>query len=68
MLIFLRVNMYDRIKSSFMPNDISRYHGVDYYWRVIASASCTMGLTAALTYPLDLINTRLASDMTKNSE
>ena len=68
MLIFFRVNTYDRIKNSFMPNDISRYVGIDYYWRLAASASITMGITAAFTYPLDLINTRLASDMTKTNE
>ena len=61
----LRVNLYDRIKHAYMPNDISRYTGFDYYWRIYASAAMTMGITAAVTYPLDLIHTRLASDMTK---
>ena len=67
-LIFLRVNVYDRIKNSFMPNEISRYQGIDYYWRLVASASLTMGFTAAITYPFDLINTRLSCDMTKAGE
>ena len=63
--ISLRITVYDRIKHAYMPNDASRYTGIDYYWRLFASAAMTMGITAGLTYPLDLIHTRLAADMSK---
>lgn len=48
--------------------DASKYTGVDYGMRLALSASCIMGLTAVLAYPLDLINTRLASDMSKTGQ
>jgi len=68
LLIGLNVTVYDRIKHAYMPYDQSRYVGIDYYWRVFASSCMIMGVTAALTYPLDLIHTRLSSDMTKKGE
>jgi solute carrier family 25 (adenine nucleotide translocator) protein 4/5/6/31 len=67
-LILLRVTIYDRIKHAYMPYDKSRYSGFDYYWRFFASAAMTIGVTAAITYPLDLINTRISSDITKKGE
>lgn len=51
-----------------MPQDQSKYSGIDYYWRYYASAAMIMGLTAMLTYPLDLIHTRLATDMTQKQQ
>lgn len=66
--ITLRVTLYDRIKHAYMPNDISRYTGIDFYWRIFASAAMTMGITAAITYPFDLIHTRLAADMSKKDQ
>ena len=51
-----------------MPYDSSKYTGIDYWWRYLASASMIMGVTAAFTYPLDLIHTRLTSDMSKQGQ
>lgn len=68
MQICLRVTVYDRVKHAYMPQDASRYAGADFYWRLLASAAMTMGITAALTYPLDLIHTRLAADMSKKGQ
>lgn len=49
-----------------MPyGDESKYTGLDYYWRVFGSFSTIVGITAGLTYPLDLIHTRLVTDMSK---
>jgi len=67
-VIGLQVTVYDRIKHAYMPYDSSRYSGIDYYWRLIASAGMIMGITAGITYPLDLIHTRLASDMSKKGQ
>ena len=48
-----------------MPKDPSMYeNNIGFYWRMIASSAMTIGITTALTYPLDLIHTRLSSDMT----
>jgi len=67
-LLCLQVTVYDRIKHAYMPYDSSKYSGIDFYWRVFASSSMILGLTAALTYPFDLIHTRLASDMSKKGQ
>ena len=48
-----------------MPYDESKYTGLDYYWRYMASASMIMSITCALTYPMDLIHTKLVCDMSK---
>ena len=39
------------------------YKGLDYAWRLMASGGTIFGLTTLLTYPLDLIHTRMASDI-----
>jgi len=57
--------MYDKIKNYFMPYSPNRYSGFDYFWRLSFSASMSMGITALLTYPFDLIHTRVTSDLTK---
>lgn len=68
MLIGLNVTVYDKIKNAYMPLEQSRYTGLDYYWRFFASAAMTCGVTAALVYPLDLIHTRISSDMSKKGQ
>jgi len=68
LLIGLQVTVYDRIKHAYMPYDISKYTGIDYYWRLIASSAMIMGITAAITYPFDNIHTRLVADMTKKNQ
>ena len=46
-----------------MPKDQSEYTGYEFYWRMYAQMAWTMGITAALTYPFDLFQTRLSSDI-----
>ena len=65
MLLGLNVTVYDKIKNAYMPLEQSRYSGIDFYWRFFASASMTCSITSAIAYPLDLIHTRIASDMSK---
>ena len=67
-LITLRVSIYDRIKNAYMPYDQSRYTGLEYYGRFFGSSLMTVGVTALFTYPLDLIHTRISSDLTKKGE
>jgi len=68
LMISLQVSIYDKIKHAWMPNNAATYSGADYYMRLVLSACCNMGLTAAFVYPLDLINTRIASDMSKSGQ
>ena len=51
-----------------MPYDQSRYSGIEYYGRFFGSSLMTIGVTALFTYPLDLIHTRISSDITKKNE
>lgn len=62
----LQLTVYDRVKNSYFPLDTSRYSGFDYYWRFFGSFSTTIAISAAITYPFDLIHTRLVSDMSQN--
>lgn len=62
-LISMNVTIYDRVKHMYMPQDPSRYKGIDFLWRYAASSGILMGLTAACTYPFDLFQTRITSDM-----
>jgi hypothetical protein len=57
--------MYDKVKYRLMPYAEHKYKGINYVWRVVASGSICMGMTALLTYPFDLIHTRVSSDLTK---
>jgi hypothetical protein len=64
-LMSLKVFFYDKFKNFWMPYSPARYTGVDYIWRsALAGSLCTV-LTTLLTYPLDLIHTRLVTDMSK---
>ena len=52
-----------------MPLDASRYTpGLEYYGSVIMQSAMLIGMTTALTYPFDLINTRMATDMTPKGQ
>lgn len=62
-LFALQLTVNDRIKNAYMPLGESRYSGLDYYWRYIAAGCFVWGFTAMLAYPLDLIQTRLSSDL-----
>lgn len=66
----MRVAIYDRIKQKYMPLDPSRYGpgSLEYYGRLMAQSAMLIGLTTAFVYPLDLIHTRMATDMSKKNQ
>ena len=66
--VLLKVCFYDKVKHAFMPYSPSKYNGLDYYWRTATSATICMAMAFMFTYPLDLIHTRMTSDMTKRGE
>lgn len=68
MQLFLRVFLYDKIKASFMPYDNHKYKGFDYFWRAASAFSILTGITAVVTYPLDLVHTRITADITKKGQ
>lgn len=41
---------------------------IDYYWRKWSAALTLVGLTTTLIYPLDLIHTRMSTDMTSKKD
>jgi hypothetical protein len=62
---FIRVLMYDKVKHYFMPFDTRKYSGMDFLWRAMMSSTICMSISTLLTYPLDLIHTRMSVDMSK---
>lgn len=51
-----------------MPLDPSNYeNNYKYYLGMYGSCGMSIAITTALTYPLDLIHTRLVSDMTNKN-
>eukprot|EP00347_Sterkiella_histriomuscorum_P022625 403337776 len=66
--MFLKIFMYDKVKNYFMPYSQQRYKGFDFFWRAASAASICTAITTLTTYPLDLIHTRIASDMTKKGQ
>jgi hypothetical protein len=64
----LKLFIYDKAKQYFMPYASQRYSGFDFLWRVSASAALCTFATTLLTYPFDLIHTRVTSDMTKKGQ
>ena len=66
--LVLKIMLYDKIKSSFMPYDAHKYKGIDYYWRSAVSGMLCMSTATVLTYPLDLIHTRISTDLTKKGQ
>ena len=51
-----------------MPYENNKYKGFDLFWRSAISASFCMGITTLFTYPLDLIHTRIATDINKKGQ
>lgn len=64
----LKIFMYDKIKQMFMPFETNKYKGFDYFWRCAISASMCMGITTLLTYPFDLVHTRMTTDISKKGQ
>lgn len=65
--MFCRVLFFDKIKNWLMPYDTSKYSGFDYFWRVAVSSVTCGAVTLGLSYPLDLIHTRMATDMARKN-
>lgn len=66
--MFLKIFFYDKVKNYFMPYAPQRYHGFDFFWRATSAASVCAVATTLFSYPLDLIHTRIASDLTKKGQ
>ena len=66
--MFLRIFFYDKIKASFMPYDTHKYKGFDYFWRTAGAFSFITALTTLVTYPFDLVHTRIATDITHKGQ
>ncbi|CDW80725.1 adp atp translocase 3 [Stylonychia lemnae] len=64
----LKVFFYDKFKNFWMPFSTQKYTGFDYIWRVALSGSLCTAITTFITYPLDLIHTRLVTDMSKQGQ
>ena len=62
--VFAKVTFYDRFKQYIMPYSPSKYSGFDYFIRTQMAAACWMGVTTLMTYPFDLMHTRIAADCT----
>jgi solute carrier family 25 thiamine pyrophosphate transporter 19 len=54
---------YDRFKRYFMPAGDAKYTGFDYLTRKISSSLLAGTLTIALSYPFELLFTRITADM-----
>jgi len=50
---------YDRIKHYFMPGGLSNYEGLDLFWRWITAATLGGVVTLMMSYPFEVIQTRL---------
>ena len=64
MQMFLRIFIFDKVKNSFMPYDIHKYKGIDYFWRSALSFSIVTAISTLIVYPFDLAHTRITSDVT----
>ncbi len=62
--VLVKVTFYDRIKHAIMPYNSNKYSGLDFFIRSQTAAISCMGLSLALTYPFDLIHTRISADFT----
>lgn len=64
----LKVFLFDKTKHYYMPYDVRKYKGFDFYWRSALSFIMLSTLTTMFAYPLDLIHTRMTADMTKKGQ
>ena len=62
----LKLMLFDKFKHYFLPYDTSKYSFFQHYFRAACASMCSMSLTFFLTYPLEVIHTRGAADMSKN--
>lgn len=49
------------IKNWLLPTD--KYEGFNYYARLLTAGALCSGLSFLMTYPLDLVHTRMVADM-----
>lgn len=66
--LMLKISFYDKFKNAFLPNKPERYKGFSFLWRTSVSAILCMGLSTIITYPLDIIHTRISMDLSKAGE
>lgn len=66
--MYVRVLFFDRIKQYFMPYNQSKYQGFNFFARLSAAAFVSMTFQTILTYPLDLIQTRIMADMSTKKQ
>lgn len=64
----LKVFFYDKIKNYFMPYDTRKYKGFDFMWRATMAGTVGSALTLLLSYPFDLVHTRMTTDLTKKGQ
>jgi fluoride ion exporter CrcB/FEX len=64
----LKVLTYDKIKHYYMPYDSHKYRGFDFFWRLSFIAGTIGALTTLVTYPFDLIHTRMTADLSKKGQ
>lgn len=69
-LILLRFTLFDRIKHYYAPLHPSQYADgtLDKWWRQLGAAVSIVGLSTAIVYPLDLIHTRISTELTPKTE
>ena len=51
-----------------MPYDTHKYKGIDYFWRSASAFSVLTAITTLVTYPFDLVHTRIAADLTGHNQ
>jgi len=64
----IRFSSYEYFNKIFLPRGNNSYNNMDRGVRKIGAASLSGLLTIAFTYPLDLVRTRLALDVSKFAE
>ena len=63
----LKVTFFDRFKHFMMPNNPSKYTGLDYFFRAQMAGLGCAAIAMGFTYPLDLLHTRLSADFTPSN-
>eukprot|EP00033_Pygsuia_biforma_P001551 GCRY01001750.1.p1 GENE.GCRY01001750.1~~GCRY01001750.1.p1 ORF type:complete len:372 (-),score=104.59 GCRY01001750.1:386-1501(-) len=58
----IKFTAFELYKEKLFPEGVHQYHGVDLFARKLASGGLAGFSTMALTYPLDVVRTRLSAD------
>lgn len=66
--MLINIGLYDKFKKYFLPLGDANYQGFDQLARrMIAGGFCGL-FTISVTYPFDLIRTRIAADMSAKGD